>query len=865
MRKIIAVVSLFLSSLTCTQAQLVLIGEDAIQNKNDGYGREYRVSNAVKQGDLYYFISPNGYLYQAGRTSNSLKTLDKFAGQNSMFFTATKKYIYYSSSSEGDGYRTVTQFNPATGKINYSLQCTSPSERLSVNGVKVPGYSFTVSQMFQGADKDKLLIRTFKNDLFKIFAIHDDNPSKVYTVYTGTILSSNNPDMVINVTSEAVDRGKDVFMNGRAKTSGSYQTTSTAASLENGASAYSFLTHYDLTDKGLTIFDNFLRTKEEIYSLCKLVKDGKSDYQLFRYREKKILGYAVGLPNENTDYAAQVLNGTIYVSNTGDIGKYSETRDKLDKTFRSFLPKESWSEIQNGKRFLKADNFLLARIGNEYQVLNENSGRWTKMKTPGLAKEPNRYRLSENYAYAGKQHFFFIDSENGLEQFTSYNPMLNSYEAITFPAYKKETFTGIKGIFQHDDGFIMLTAYTNKKGKPVYRIFNYLEEVTATSEIAVTENPVVEKKQPKPVKVIKEKSPHKISNTTSKVSFEESFKNNKNNWAIDKAVSSDSATVRIKDGTLIFDNKQNNVGFVGINVPAKSGIKLATDEEWTFRASLKHLDGVTASILGVHFGEIASGNINEGLIFATDAGKNSFCILEKRGANYSTVKGWTVDAAIKNSGETNELQVIKKSGGLSFFINGKFIFQTRNKYAVKAIGFVVQNKQRVAFEDVSITSFATVDSKTERDQVNDLVTIYKASDGSFKNNYLASTTFKKESWLPVIANGQNEFYIYEGVPEVFEKTGFRYGPYYENTSSTGDIKVEEDKTIQLSKLIEAGLENYSRREVATVLGKVIYWQSNNPALPKDLVVAIENFKIGNLYFTKILVVQAPNIKLPEYE
>jgi len=80
------------------------------------------------------------------------------------------------------------------------------------------------------------------------------------------------------------------------------------------------------------------------------------------------------LPNVNTDYAAQVLNGTIYVSNTGDLGKYNETKTQLDKTFKSFLPNQAWSEIQNGKRFLKADNFLLVKIGNEYQVLNEKSG-----------------------------------------------------------------------------------------------------------------------------------------------------------------------------------------------------------------------------------------------------------------------------------------------------------------------------------------------------------------------------------------------------------------------------------------------------------------------------------------------------------
>ena len=374
MIKTIAVLTFFVCSLNCSLAQLILIGADEIKSNNDGYIRNYKTSNAVKQGDWYYFISPNGYLYQAGSTEKSIKILDKFAAQNSMFFTATKIYIYYSSSSEGDGYRIVTQFNPATEKINKSLQCTSPYETFSVNGLQVPGYKYTVSQMFQGADKDKLLVRTFKNDLLKIFAIHNDNPSKVYTVYTGTIPSSKNPDMTISVNSQAIDRGNDVFMNGRSKTSGSYETTSTAASLENGAPAYSFLTHYDLKDKGLTIFDNFLRTDADIYSLCKLEKEGKSDYQLFRYHEKIISGNVVSLPNVNTDYAAQVLNGTIYVSNTGDLGKYNETKTQLDKTFKSFLPNQAWSKIQNGKRFLKADNFLLVKIGNEYQVLNEKSG-----------------------------------------------------------------------------------------------------------------------------------------------------------------------------------------------------------------------------------------------------------------------------------------------------------------------------------------------------------------------------------------------------------------------------------------------------------------------------------------------------------
>lgn len=864
MIKTIAVLTFFVCSLNCSQAQLILVGEDEIKSNNDGYTGNYKISDAVKQGDWYYFISPNGYLYQAGRTEKSIKILDKFAAQNSMFFTATKKYIYYSSSSEGDGYRTVTQFNPATGKINKSLQCTSPYETFSVNGLQVPGYKYTVSQMYQGADKDKLLVRTFKNDLIKIFAIHDDNPTKVHAVYTSTLPSSKNPDMSISVNSQVMDRGKDVFMNGRSKATGSYETSSNVVRMDDGASAYSFLTYYNLKDKGLTIFDNFLRTETAIYSLCKLEKDSKADYQLFLYREKKISGYVVSLPNENTDYAAQVLNGTIYVSNTGDLGKYNETKNQLDKTFKSFLPNQAWSEIQNGKRFIKADNFLLARIGNDYQVLNEKSGKWAKMKTPGLAREPNRFRLTENYAYAGKQHFFFIDNENGMEQFTSYNPVLNTYEAITFPTYKKETFKEIKGIYQHEDGFIILTAYTNKKDKPAYRIFNYLEQIVASTEIVANKKSETKKEAPKPVKIIQEKSPHKISNKTSKNIFEETFKNNKNNWALDKNTSKDSATASIKGGTLVFDNKQNSVAFVGINVPEKAGINLATDEEWVFKATAKHISGVTNSLLGIHLGEVTNGDINEGLIFATDADK-SFAIYEKRGGNYTTIKSWTTDPIIKKSGEANELEVMKRPGSISFFINGKFVFQSNNKYAVKAIGFVLQNKQTVAFDDINIASFATVSGKTERDQVNDLVSIFNASDNSFRNHYLASNSFKKESWLPVIANGNNQFYIYEGIPLAFEKTGIRTAPYYENTSSTNDSKIQDEKTIQLSKLIEVGLENYTKREVTTALGKTYYWQSNNTILPKNLTVAIENFELSGLYFTRIVVLQAANIRFPENE
>jgi len=179
---------------------------------------------------------------------------------------------------------------------------------------------------------------------------------------------------------------------------------------------------------------------------------------------------------------------------------------------------------------------------------------------------------------------------------------------------------------------------------------------------------------------------------------------------------------------------------------------------------------------------------------------------------------------------------------MSFFINGKFIFQTSNKYAVKAIDFVMENKQTVAFDDISIASFATIAGKTERDQVNDLVSIFNASDNSFRNHYLVSNTLKKESWLPIIVNGNNQFYIYDGIPLAFEKTGIRSAPYYENNSSTNDSKVQEEKTIQLSKLIEVALENYIKREVTTALGKTFYWQSNNTTLPENLTFAIENFE-----------------------
>jgi len=101
---------------------------------------------------------------------------------------------------------------------------------------------------------------------------------------------------------------------------------------------------------------------------------------------------------------------------------------------------------------------------------------------------------------------------------------------------------------------------------------------------------------------------------------------------LDKNTSKDSATASIKDGTLVFDNKQNRVAFVGINVPEEAGINLATDEEWVFKAMAKHMSGVTNSLLGIHLGEVTNGDINEGLIFATDADK-SFAIYEKRGCN----------------------------------------------------------------------------------------------------------------------------------------------------------------------------------------------------------------------------------------
>lgn len=473
-KKIILLSFLFFC-FTNINAQLVYLGDDEGDKKYDDYQLNKLCGGLVQQGNNYYFTTPNGHFFKTDGTAENTKVISNFSGNAGIFLGATNKFIYLSINVNGRG--NVVQYNPAANTFNTQLYVKDPYEIFSLCGVVVPdGSKQTIDELFVSPDKSKNFFRTFKNDKFRIYAIHDDAPSKVIMIKEGYMPTTEHPDVVIGVGCKLGFVRNEVFFNGRIKKAsmGVYETSiSSYEPKADNATDYEFKSDYRLLEKKILNNEKLLQTPTSIFTLAQR-QDNDGKQQLLEYSTKNANFTKTNLAYKADDYSADVLDEQIYVSCKGKISLYNEKKQDYYYVFND--EKSIWSNINPTGRFLKSNDYILYKSGDGLGVINTYNGAAKSIKTPVLINEPNKYDAGSVYAYAGKYGFYFIDYADGKNIFTQYNPLENLYTATIFPEFNKETYKEIRGIFQQRDHFLILTAYTGKKGKIIYKMFIYKEK-----------------------------------------------------------------------------------------------------------------------------------------------------------------------------------------------------------------------------------------------------------------------------------------------------------------------------------------------------------------------------------------------------
>lgn len=460
-------------------AQLTFIGNDEIQRNYDGYTSGKQTQGLVKLEDKFYYITPNGNFYQTDRTEGGTKIVKQFSPQNIAYLKATNKYVYFGYGS-GSGYmQDLARYSPNSG-LNIVINPTNNNAMLDLNSQVVPGQNFLVDEVFTNYDKESFLIRKFTKDNFYIYVINDKNDNaKVDLVYTKK-LNNNYITTPISVNTELETFKTEVYCNGREKPTGVYETTITINKrTENDDTKYEFKTNFSLLKKGKFPFERFLRTKDKIYTLFKLVDSAtsKKSYRLYHYENKSIFGtkYELALPNDDVD--TQVLDGEIYISCKGYLAKYNESREAYELIISDKNATKEWQNIAKNTRFLKVGNNYMYRRDYELFIYNSATKRTTNLpNTVNIPIPKNIFGQHSTLAYAGKNSFYFSQVVDNKYIFTRYNTITNTISKIEFPEFKKEKFVEIKAILHLENKFVFLTSYVGKKDKPVYKMFMYNED-----------------------------------------------------------------------------------------------------------------------------------------------------------------------------------------------------------------------------------------------------------------------------------------------------------------------------------------------------------------------------------------------------
>ena len=175
----------------------------------------------------------------------------------------------------------------------------------------------------------------------------------------------------------------------------------------------------------------------------------------------------------------------------------------------------------------------------------------------------------------------------------------------------------------------------------------------------------------------------------AEVSFEDNFKDNKNNWAT--AASDENKALSIENGFYYFEHKRTTDSWV-----TYKNIPISTQRDFVIEAQYKKVSGIQNNGYGLVFGR--EDNDNE---FQFEISGDGHFRADKyvKGA-FTEVKAWTKSTAIKEgNGSRNKLSVVKLGSSLEYYINDQLVFTDRfQPFFGDAIGLTISYNQKIGMD-----------------------------------------------------------------------------------------------------------------------------------------------------------------------
>ena len=245
--------------------------------------------------------------------------------------------------------------------------------------------------------------------------------------------------------------------------------------------------------------------------------------------------------------------------------------------------------------------------------------------------------------------------------------ILKKGSKVSFMINSKVVYTSYNTKFYGDrTGFIV---YKNQKISVGYLSITYQDNKTTTTNTNTT-----------------------TTSNSKKEIWNDSFITNKNNWA---EIDDDKVKLEVKSGSYYFDHKRASAGW-----SSTKEVDIDTSKEFEITTRILKINGIKNNGYGLIFGRKDGENQ---FIFSI-TGNGSYSIDQYKNGKYTALKDWTKSSYIKSGNyATNTLKIKKERGFIKFYVNDRYLtLFTYKPFMGKRIGFVVYNKQKVAFQDFKV-------------------------------------------------------------------------------------------------------------------------------------------------------------------
>jgi len=173
------------------------------------------------------------------------------------------------------------------------------------------------------------------------------------------------------------------------------------------------------------------------------------------------------------------------------------------------------------------------------------------------------------------------------------------------------------------------------------------------------------------------------------IRIEDHFINNSQKWA-EHVYSTGSAKIEREEYVIECTTEKSYSSWKKFLIDTTKDFILSCKTTW--------LDGVRNHAYGLMFGRSEQGNY---YCFGID-GMGSYVFYKYENGESKNIISWTKSDFINKEG-MNQVKIIKQGNSLHFFINNNFVNQsTFSEFYGSYVGFIVANKQKIAFDDFLI-------------------------------------------------------------------------------------------------------------------------------------------------------------------